>query len=209
MKRAERYYWKWWKSMNSWSFSLVDLQVLKREKKPHFFEQEILSITRKIWSKVGCPQWGRDSVTAPNKQKIPDLFPESVLVLKGAFFPGGIITLFIVVLVYLSSEKWNLPKTRSDVFRSSILVISCPENCLRTFAVGNPIDTNNTSSKYLGSNSKWIFLLKPTEKYSHCDFFFCFKPELTVEWPSLTSALAMLLFKYWYYILSNACSVRI
>lgn len=172
MKRAERYYWKWWKSMNSWSFSLVDLQVLKREKKKHFFEQEILSITRKIWSKVGCPQWGRDSVTAPNKQKIPDLFPESVLVLKGAFFPGGIITLFIVVLVYLSSEKWNLPKTRSDVFRSSILVISCPENCLRTFAVGNPIDTNNTSSKYLGSNSKWIFLLKPTEKYSHCDFFF-------------------------------------
>lgn len=28
----------------------------QKGKKPHFFEQEILSITRKIWSKVGCPQ---------------------------------------------------------------------------------------------------------------------------------------------------------
>lgn len=104
MKRAEQQYWKWWKPTHSWSFSLVDLHALKR-KKTHFLEQEILSTTRKIWSKVGWPQWGSDSVTAPNKQKIPDLFPETSLVLKGSFFPGGIITFFVVGLVLFLPRK--------------------------------------------------------------------------------------------------------
>lgn len=121
-------------------------------------------------------------MTAPNRQKIPDLFLGSFLVPEGAFFPGGIMTFLLLGLFYFSAEKWNLSKTRSDVFRSSISVISSPENCLRTLAVGNPIGTNNTSTEStLGETANEFSFPNLRRNIPIVNFFFCLKLELTVD----------------------------
>lgn len=158
-------------------------------------EQEIVSITRKIWSVVDWPQWGSDSITAPNKQKIPDLFPESFLVLKGAFFPGEIMTFCCCCcwVGFISPQKNGIFPKHAQIFLDHLFQWFLPlKIASEHLLLETPLTLMTHPLKVPWVKQQMNFPSQTHRKVFplwFIFFFFCLKLELTVDWPSFNLCL--------------------